>query len=156
MENFNLSAPWEIFYSKITQMFGAEQDIILEKNYNDKKCEIKFYVAKPEKADALEKILPTKKTYGNIDIYLTVIPPNKVSSRADLFATAFEGNPVFSKVESKKDLLFQNSYVVFKPKVVQFYADNTADIEGRISTLYHDIAYDIFDENMTGISFCIE
>ena len=156
MGNLKLSSPWQIFYSKVVKMFGKDPDIMIEKNYGNEKYQIKLYISKPEKADALQKILPSKKTYGNIDIYLTVVPPNEEYNRSDLFETAFEGNPVFSRVENKGEFLFQNSYVIFKPEIVQFYADNTADIEGRISTLYHDIAYDIFDENMSGVSFCIE
>ena len=155
MSNLNLSSPWQIFYSKIYKMFGEDPDITIEKNYGDGKYEIKLYVSNIDKADALDKLLPNKKTYGNIDIYLTVIPPNAEVNRSDLFKTAFDGNPVFSRIEDRGSYLFQNSYVVFKPEIVQFYADNTSDIEGRISTLYHDLAYDIFD-GAYGVSFCIE
>ena len=37
-------------------------------------------------------------------------------------------------------------YVVFKNRVVQYWSDNLGDINGNTSTLYENIARDVFGE----------
>ena len=46
------------------------------------------------------------------------------------------------------------TYVVFKNCVVQFFNDNLNDCHGLISTLYQDIAAEIFeDANLNGVYY---
>jgi len=45
------------------------------------------------------------------------------------------------------------TYVLFKNKVVQYFIDNIGDYNGMKSTLYEDIARDIF-EDVDGVFFC--
>lgn len=48
-------------------------------------------------------------------------------------------------------------YVVFKNCVVQFFNDNLNDIYGNISTLYQDIAREIFaDAEWEGVFYCTD
>ena len=53
------------------------------------------------------------------------------------------------------DLLYQRpiTYVVFRNEVVQYYTDDLGDYFGMASTLYEDIARDLFSE-VDGIYFC--
>lgn len=53
--------------------------------------------------------------------------------------------------------IFSNpiTYIVFKNKVVQFWNDDLSDIYGNRSTLYQDIAKEIFGES-SGIFFCTD
>lgn len=49
--------------------------------------------------------------------------------------------------------MFDLTYVVFEAKVVQFFNDDIGDINGIKSTLYEDIAEEVF-EKKEGIYFC--
>jgi len=53
--------------------------------------------------------------------------------------------------------LFNNpvDYVVFRNEVVQFFNDEMGDPNGLKSTLYQDIAKDVFADK-DGIFFCTE
>ena len=47
------------------------------------------------------------------------------------------------------------TYVVFTNKVVQFFNDNLNDIYGNVTTLYQEIASDVFDIE-SGVFFCTD
>lgn len=49
------------------------------------------------------------------------------------------------------------TYVVFEKEVVQYWNDNLADYNGLTSTLYQDLAKEIFeDANLDGVYFCTD
>lgn len=114
-----------------------------------------MYVDNPEKAEALDRLLPIGKCFGNIFLALTIIPSNesdkplleKQISQKELFDIAFDRNPVYA-FSKEVTGIFSNvlTYVVFKNRVVQFFNDNLNDIHGLISTLYQDIAEEIFND----------
>lgn len=86
---------------------------------------------------------------------ITVIPANDNISKTDLFKAAFAGNPAVSYIESV-DAYGQNfNYVVFEKEVVQYFNDNMGDLHGVESTLYQDIAKEVF-EDYSGIFFCTD
>lgn len=150
-----LSSPWVTFYHEVDEMFKLDSEIKTE--FDEDKNVIKLYVNNSTKADALTQILPTEKTFGNVSVRLEVIPANYSSdNKVELFKKAFEGNEAFSYI-STGDNPFTKSYtyVVFKNKVVQFFNDDLCDVNGMKSTLYQDIANDIFI-NHNGIFFCTD
>ena len=76
----------------------------------------------------------------------------------ELFEALFGGNSAFAFVYPI-DYAFSNRliYVVFKNCVVQFFNDNLSDLHGNISTLYEDIAADVFeDADIPGVFFCTD
>ena len=149
-----LTTPWATFYNEIKAMFGRDPDIKIE--YDADENEIKLRVTGQEKAEALTKIMPPEKKFGNVTVKVTVIPANELGApRADVFQKAFEGNPVLSYVKTVPVFGAEFDYVVFKNEVVQFYNDDISDINGNESTLYENIARDIF-KNITGVSFCTD
>lgn len=95
----------------------------------------------------------------------TVVPPNggdltdyEWHSNKELFDAAFENNPVYCTAV-RIDTIFSNdiTYVVFKNKVVQFFNDNLNDLHGNVSTLYQEIAHDVFDmTSLNGVMFCTD
>jgi len=125
---------------------------------------LRIYVEDNLKAAAIAKLLPMKKQFGNVSLYIVVIPANgKLIMRdvdhttyKELFDLAFDGNPVYAFSHSV-DQIFSNviTYIVFKNRVVQFFNDNLNDIYGNVSTLYQEIASDIF-ENVQGVCFCTD
>lgn len=154
-----LSPPWITFVNQVRAMFGNDPDIKID--YNDDDVTMKVYVEKPDKASAIARLLPVEKEIGNITLRISVIPANNVFaqigkvSAKQLFDIAFENNPVYAYSKEITGI-FTNTitYVVFKNRVVQFFNDNLNDIHGLVSTLYQDIAAEIFDETQVyGVNY---
>lgn len=158
MDNMNkpkLASPWISFYREIEAMFKEDEQV--HPVYDEENNVVKLYVENQEKAEALEKILPDHRTFGNVTVTVTVIPANKLAEVRDTwFRKAFEGNPAVSYITTITDV-FNNpiTYVVFKNKVVQYYNDDLGDVHGNRSTLYQDIAKEIFEDH-EGIFFCTD
>ena len=150
----NLSAPWILFYREIEALFKEDPAVRVE--YDEADQTIRLYVEGEEKADALAQLLPTVRTFGNVVVKVTVIPANlKSPSKLQLFQKAFEGNPALAFIQGGSSGVFDLNYVVFKSKVVQFKSDDIGDVNGLTSTLYQNIAKDLF-EDVPGIYFCTE
>ena len=155
-----LAPPWITYVNKIQALFQHDPEISIVYNYDGAEAELKLYVDNPQKAAALAKLLTPRKEIGNITLYVTVIPANKELvylkvSNKELFDTAFENNPVYAFTTEVRGF-FNNTitYVVFKNRVVQFFNDNLNDIHGLISTLYQDIASEIFaDAGLDGVFY---
>ena len=155
MENIKMVSPWIGYYKEIKSLF--QEDSTVKVKYDDSKNTIKLYVEDEEKADALAQLLPNRKVFGNITVNIDVIPANKVETpKIDLFRKAFDGNGAVAYIETV-DNVSSNAFhfVVFQPEIVQYYNDDLSDINGLRSTLYQDIAKEIFGER-EGIYFCTD
>lgn len=154
MENkMGISSPWVIYAKKLMALFGEDPEI--EIAYDNEKPEVKLFVESASKSDALTKLLPAQKEFGGVVLKIQVISANKkLEYERELFSKAFADNPALCFIHDVKDV-FSNpiTYLVFKKEVVQYYADNMADAHGLCSTLYQDLAADIFGER-AGIFFC--
>lgn len=149
-----LSAPWVTYYREIEALFGADPEITVK--YDELKGEIKLLIDNDDKAEAIAQLLPAEKTFGGVTIKVTVVTANSFkNASANVFRRALEGNPAFSFMETNGVFSNPISYIVFANKVVQFFDDNLGDIHGMRSTLYEDIASDIFAEH-EGICFCTD
>ena len=146
-----LSPPWIIYWRKLEALFGQDPEIHIE--FDEIDYVISLFVDNDIKAEALCQILPTEKTFGNITVYIEVIPSNIKKNLAQYYVEAFTGNPVFEEKISSEGI-FHSDYIVFKNEVVQFFSDNLADPHGQTSTLYQDIADEIFEDRESGIYFC--
>ena len=150
----NLSAPWVTMYHEIVALFGKDPDIKIV--YDEEEVAIKLYVEKQDKAAALKELLPDEYEFGNVILRVDIIPANTASTRTDLFHIAFENNPVFASIAAAPDI-FSNpiNYVVFKNEVVQYFNDDISDVNGNCSTLYQEIAKNVFGEE-EGVYFCTD
>lgn len=156
MARLNLLSPWVQFYYELCAMFRRDPDIkiILDEDHD----EIKLYVDSPQKAAALKELLPAEKTFGEVRVVVTVIPGNSINTREDgnVFERAFDGNPAFAYSRVIDGILSNPlMYVVFDNVVVQYYTDNLGDIHGVRSTLYQDIAREIFNP-IEGVYYCTD
>jgi len=153
MAKLCLSSPWNIYYNKINAFFMRDPEVNVifdEENYK-----IKLYVSNEKKAAALSKILVSQREFGNITLDIEVIPPNgtlKNTTKADL-ADAFTNNGALYDIEEVGGFGFSAIYVIFQKEVVQYFTDDLGSYYGKASTLYEDIAREIFDVD-TGIFFC--
>lgn len=156
MAKLNLSSPWVEFYKKVKVLFENDPDVQVV--YNENEQTVKLYVDNQSKAEALIQLIPGEKTWGNVTFKIEIIPPNseKELTEADLFAIAFENNPAFS-FDKTVEGIYDNplTYIVFQNKVVQFWDDNLGDIYGNKSTLYQEIAKDVFGER-PGVFYCTD
>ena len=153
-EKVNLSSPWILYYRKIEALF--KKDPAVEVKINEDTNMIWLYVDGTEKADALTQLLPAERTFGNVTVKVMIIPTNlNDPSKLPLFQKAFEGNPALAYTQAGSGSIFDLNYVVFKCEVVQYHSDNIGGVDGLTSTLYEDIARDVF-EDAQGIYFCTE
>lgn len=155
MATLKLSSPWVNFYREIESMFSEDPGVRVV--YDEEKNKVYLYVENPNKAEALAQLLPTSKTWGSVTLSIIIVPANEFGTgKIDLIRDAFEGNAALSYI---KDIhgIFSNDlhYVVFKNKVVQYFNDDLSDVNGMCSTLYQNIAKDIFGEE-EGIYFCTD
>ena len=155
MEKTRMSAPWVEYYNKVKALLGDDPDIVVE--YDEDARKIKVFVNGTEKADALAQLLPAEKEFGNIKVTTAVIPANtQTYDKADLLKYALAGNPNFAYMQSVDGILSNRiSYVVFKKKVAQYWNDNLGDINGNVSTLYQELAKEIFGAG-DGILYCTD
>lgn len=155
MNNVNLSAPWVNYFHELEAFFAEDPDVIV--TYNNENVEIHLYVEGSAKAEALSELLPNEKEFGPVTLKIVVIPSNATPTRASLIRDALAGNKAFSYMETIKLGPYANpmNFVVFKNKVVQYFTDNLGDIHGVKSTLYEDMAREIFGGE-EGIYFCTD
>lgn len=142
-KDLKLSPPWNTFVSELKALFGEDPDIKLQ--YDEDNYEVKLFVEDPVKADALTQLIPAQRIYGNVALTVTIVPANNLEgSTADLIEAAFKGNPVLKQVLRLRTPFGEYDYAVFRKEVVQFYNDNLCDVHGNESTLFEDIARDVF------------
>ena len=153
--SFKLSAPWVTHYREIEALFKDDPAVRVE--YDDADTNVRLYVQGEGKANALTRLLLPEKQFGNVTLKVQVIPANMLeATTVQLFDAAFEGNPALSRVETAgKGLYGDLSYVVFRREVVQFFNDDFGDVNGQKSTLFQEIAKDVFRES-PGTFFCTE
>lgn len=157
MAKIGLSSPWTIFYREIDAMFKFDPDVHVI--YDEETPAIKLYVENAAKAWALERLLPTEKTFGNITLPITVIPANDPSGTVPtdcLHENAFCGNPAVRFIRMVRDVFdMPYTFVIFTREVVQYFSDDLGDFNGIHSTLYEDIARDIFIPQ-AGVFYCTD
>lgn len=147
-----LSPPWTIYVHKLEALFDPDPMIAFNVDYTAQGGpKVVLATNDGEKAAALVKLLPAEKEYGGVTLHIEVacdhIANLAFNSPVELFNTAFKGNPIYAYSLCPAEegyAWFSMTYVVFKNCVVQFFADNINDCHGVISTLYQDIAAEIF------------
>lgn len=150
-------APWIDFYREVEALFKKDPSVRVL--YNDEQKELRLYVEDSDKAYALAEVMPTDKVFGNVKLNINIIPGNSLAKSTTIkpeeyFQHIFKGNPILMDVQSVYGV-FSNpiTYVVFRKEVVQYFNDDLGDINGLRSTLWEDIARDVFTE-IDSVYFC--
>lgn len=156
-KNLNIYAPWIIYYRKVEALFKKDPEIHV--NYNDASNTITIYVDNREKAEAFRRLLPAQKNFGNVILTIDIIPSNFKANSFDDIRTIFNGNEAFSHttvVSEIPDFYISNpiAYCSFVKEVVQYPADDLGSETGMESTLYENLAREIFD--VDGVYFCTD
>jgi hypothetical protein len=143
-EQVGLASPWVTFASEVEALFEGDDDVAVEVSDDAKAIDI--YVDGDAKADALTKLLPSEKAFGNVTVKISVIPSNEQLTVGQLVKNAFFGNDIVSTIEIAgpvADAPF--TFVVFEPGIIQFADDNLASPYGCKTILAEDVAREIFD-----------
>lgn len=119
----HLSPPWITFYHMVSKLFESDPEVKVE--YDEDTYTIDLYVDNQRKANALTKLLPASKEFGNITMLINVIPANEEEpSKIQLFQEAFEGNEAVSCFYTGCGPTKDINYIAFDPIVVQFLMTN--------------------------------
>lgn len=151
-KKIDLLPPWEVYAQKIKAMFDGDPDIKIE--VVDQPHIVKIKVNNQTKADALSQLLPEKILYGSVTVAIKVTPVNNGDHFLDLINRALDGNPNFAYTKVTTGV-FPGRYVVMKKKVAQYPSDNLYDPHGVTSTLYADLAMDLFG-GPNGVFYCTD
>ena len=160
-----ISPPWVTYLNKLQALFDGDPHIAFNIDYNEMNVTLAIAATDGLKAAAIARLLPSEKQFGNVTLTINIDCPNMANkaftSAEELFNTAFNGNPCFAycTVPGGEYWAVPFTYVVFKNCVVQFFNDNLNDPHGIISTLYQDIADEIFEDmNFVGggIAYCTD
>lgn len=143
MGNVKLSPPWNIFFSEVKVLFEQDPDV-KDISFDQESKVITLVVANPEKAGAIEKLLPATKEFGNVTVTIKVevFVGDAEEKKSDIISKAFCGNPIFKGIETNQ--MLNCAFCVFKKEVVQFYTDDLSTPDGFRSTLYEEVARDVF------------
>lgn len=146
--SLKLQAPWITFYDKVRELFKLDDEIKI--SFNDETNVISMYVNNARKAEALRRILPEVKTFGNVSVCVNIVPcdTDPVNLRYVEKVTiedAFEGNPLYHYCREFGDAFMSNpiTYVVFAKQVIQYWNDDLGDLFGNANCLPEDLARDV-------------
>lgn len=148
-----LSPPWVTYVNKLQALFDGDPLIAFNVDYNNENGPtVALACGNGDKTAALMKLLPTEKKFGNITLHIIIdgVPTNRAFPTVkELFEVAFDRNPAFAYAIAPASDGYNwvpMTYVVFKNCVVQFFNDNLNDCHGLVSTLYENIADEVFEE----------
>ena len=151
-------SPWVLYVKKLEALFKNDECVdILYNEDNGNKPEVKLVVTGELKAKALRRLLPEKVRFGNIDLTVTIVE-NKLDdvevSGVQLFLQAFEGNKALDYVTNGNNPMTADmTFAIFHKEVVQYDADTLGNPTGQVSTLYEDLAAELFG-GIDGLFFC--
>lgn len=155
MAILKLSAPWEIYYKELNELFKQDKEVYIVYDRDDQI--INIYVENEAKADAMYCTLPQVKQFGDIELEINVVPANKTNfrrSKGTNYEDLFYGNPIVDDIVTIDGIMSNPiTYVIFKKEVVQYFNDDLGDANGLCSTLYQDIAKRVLGEE-DGVHFC--
>ena len=159
----NLQAPWYEFQNKVAALFKNDPDIsvgeIRECGANeDTDYAFDIEVRKHEKFEALNRMIPSVKEFGNITLGIQLFDEENTTKKDDIAAICkamFADNPIVDDVRVVTDQFgVQQVYVMFKAEVIQYYRDEFTDYNGLWSGLAQDIAKEIIDNSLGNLHFC--
>ncbi len=162
--NLRLSSPWVIFYKEVSAFFQEDPEVTVL--FNNEEPELKIQVkGNDEKAACIARFFPKERAFGNVILKCSVVGddgqpvPDINCDDKTAIDLMFKGNGAVSFIK-KVDTIFGYTivYVVFAREVVSYYSDNMYDIYGATSTLYQDLAAEIFGQLLHGdyCSFCTD
>lgn len=150
-----LSPPWTTYYRQLQALFGKDPDIKLF--FDEDESSIKVLVKNAYKANALEHLLPKEVSFGDVVVKILIDNPEEFCADTG-WEEAFEGNPVVGHIEVV-EVPFSSVpvvYIGFVREVVQFFNDDLSDPHGNCSTLYQEIAKEVFKDQFNVFFYTVD
>ncbi len=147
-ESVAISSPWMTYYKKLVALFNDDPE--LEVKWNEDAKSIIIESTNTFKIMALEKLLDPTITFGNVTITVKcLVKDGSEESVAAIFRTAFAGNPHISEVIEQETMgCIDQTFVLFKPEVIQFFNDDLTDYYGNWNGLSEDIMREVINKNI--------
>ena len=149
MAMLGLVSPWIGLYREACAFF--KHDKAVHVIFDDENKSLNFYVDDAEKAAALECLFPSVMEFGNVTVTVKVVPANgeavdcSEDKMIELLNKAFKDNAAVIAIKHVQGFAdFTANYVIFADEVIQYYTDDIGDYFGVNSTLYEDVARDLF------------
>ena len=164
-KKINILPPWSVYIKKLEALFDPDKEIAFNVNWSGENPNVTLATNNPDKAAALAQLLPDEKTFGNVTLTIGIdcftVSNLAFPTAKELFETAFKDNPVFAYCVAPVqegywyiDLVF----VCFAREICQIFTDNMQSPFGVTTTIYQDIAKEIFEDmpyaNKGLISYC--
>ena len=150
-----LSSPWVEYARKIYLLFCNDPEVHII--YDADAVCVRLLVDNEVKADAISKILPIEKQFGNVKLAISVIPSNKKDSMVDIYRKAFNGNPIFKGIVEPDDKYGMcEGFAIFENSTVQYFNDSLRHPDSLETATYEELATDILAENSQGVFFATE
>ena len=138
-------APWSEYVQAAKSLFEDDPDVVVDDatllESGDYKVTVRVHG--DDKAESISELLPTELTYGNVTLYIDVVPDNERElSIADHIRRAFAGNPLYLDVVEPATSLttFGAVYALFMPECVQYYSDSLGSPYGATTCTVEEVA----------------
>ena len=145
MNGVKISPPWTTYYRELVELFKKDKEIFIE--FDKNKNEIEITTTKYEKSLALKKVLPCEKDFGGVKLKINVVYKEPKMDAINAFKELAINNPIFKYTYVFPTSANPIAYVVFAKEVVQYWNDDMSDPHGITSTLYENLAREVFSEN---------
>lgn len=157
--NLKLSAPWEIYCRKVQALFSKDPEIaVSDITQRGGTRVMTIQTCNMDKYNALMQVLPTVKYFGDAALQIDIRVPNEDEFKPDLqnlMEDLFDGNEAVDRVVTSLDPFGSTqTYVMFKPEIVQFFNDNIRDYNGICTTVAEDLARDVLEKDAEQVNFC--
>ena len=158
-ENLKLSAPWEIYCRKLQALFSKDPEIVVSDIAQRGGARVMIIqTCNVDKYNALKQVFPSVKYFGDAALQIDIRMPNEDEFKLDpqnLMEDLFDGNEAVDKVCVSLDPFGnEQTYVMFRPEVMQFFNDNIRDYNGICTTVAENLARDVLEKDAEQVNFC--
>lgn len=159
LEYLKLSAPWEIYCRKVQALFSKDPEIAVSGiTQRGGTSVMTIQTCNMDKYNALMQVFPTVKCFGYTALQIDIRVPNEDEFKPDLqnlMEDLFDGNEAVDKICVSLDPFGnEQTYVMFKPEVMQFFNDNIRDYNGICTTVAENLARDVLEKDAEKVNFC--
>ena len=140
-----MMSPWDEYVQAAKALFADDPDVVVDDAVETESGDYRVIVRVhgDDKAESISELMPTELTYGNVTLYVDVVPDNaRELSIADHIRRAFAGNPLFVDVMELATSLttFGATYALFMPECMQYYSDNLGSPYGATTMAVEEVA----------------
>jgi len=140
-----MMSPWDEYVQAAKALFADDPDVVVDNAVETESGDYKVVVRVhgDDKAESISELMPTELTYGNVTLYVDVVPDNERElTTADHLRRAFAGNPLYIDVVEPTTSLttFGATYALFMPECVQYYSDDLRSPYGATTCAVEEVA----------------